>query len=142
MSNSTYALSNPVLALKRILSSLPKRRDWLDPEVEQFARDCVEDAEMRARALSQAQMLRERGANCTGGVITAVFEGVMEAVAKARTQACPQAAEAVRREEAYRDAVDRVMASVWVRLNHNYWNKHHREGDVFPPFGGAMPPKR
>jgi hypothetical protein len=46
------------------------------------------------------------------------------------------------REEAYRDAVDRVMASVWVRLNHNYWNKHHREGDVFPPFGGALPAKR
>jgi hypothetical protein len=46
------------------------------------------------------------------------------------------------REEAYRDAVDRVMASAWVRLNHNYWNKHHREGDVFPPLGGAMPPKR
>ena len=46
------------------------------------------------------------------------------------------------REAAYRDAVDRVMNGAWVRLNHNYWAKHHREGDVFPALGGALPPPR
>lgn len=45
------------------------------------------------------------------------------------------------REEAYRDAVERVMRAAWVRVNHDYWAVHHRDGDVFPPFGEALPPR-
>ncbi len=45
------------------------------------------------------------------------------------------------REEAARDAVLRLMNDAWVRTNQNYWYTHRRPDDVFPPFGGELPPR-
>lgn len=46
------------------------------------------------------------------------------------------------REEAVRDAVTRVVGDAWVRTSANYWHTHHKPGEAFPPFGGALPERR
>lgn len=45
------------------------------------------------------------------------------------------------RDEASRDAVLRLMNDAWVRTNQDYWYAHKRPTDVFPPFGGELPPR-
>lgn len=45
------------------------------------------------------------------------------------------------REEAVRDAVSRIVHDAWVSTSANYWHAHHKPGDVFPRYGGALPSK-